>query len=621
MSHQLRRELGFRSMLFLTINSILGTGIFFLPSVGAKTAGPASLISWILMGGVAIMMSFVFAELVGMYPRAGGVFEFARRAFKEFPSFMAGWTSWLVANVTISMLIVGAIQYIMPAEGMLTKIFVATVILVFFNFVSYFGISLSKFILLFFSFMTVSIPLIFIFFGLPGIDISNFSPFFVYPMSTIFTAMFLIAETYFGWESITFLSEETKNPEKIVPKSLVLATIFIFFLCISFVFVSLGNINWQVFGQSNVPLLMLSERIFGQSFVFSYLIFVVIIGTVASWIISTPRLLLGMARENLFLKACEKVHWRYKTPYVAILFQTVISFFVILIGLGDYMTSLSLLLPFVIILYTIVLINFIKLRLTVTVERPFRSPFGVSGAALLALLNIVMLMFWLLNYPGAVHSFLICLFLIFLGTPIYILIKLQDRSFVEFLFDHICYLYNMLIHLWYGKAESDKVISGLKLKENHNILDYGCGAAVTNLMKLSEGVRKGTVVAVDVSKKQLDHCVRKVRRANRRNIILVKEEKEMVKFKDKTFNGIVSVGVIYYQKDPLKLLKEFRRILKKGGRISILEFGRTMLFAPPPYLKDRNVIRNLFADAGFRKIRIEEKKKMLTDYYFVSAES
>lgn len=621
MSHQLRRELGFRSMIFLAINSIIGTGLFFLPSVGARYAGPASIISWILIGMVAILMSFVFAELVSMYPGAGGVFEFARRAFKEFPSFMTGWTSWLVANVTISMLIVGAIHYIMPAEAIMTKVFVAVLVLVFFNFVSYLGISLSKFVLLFFSFLTVSIPLVLIFFGLPLVDFSNFSPFFVAPMQTIFIAMFFVAETYFGWESITFLSEEARNPEKVVPWSLVIATTIIFVLCTVFVFMSLGVINWQVFSQSDVPFTMLSERIFGHSAIFCYLIFGVIIGTAASWIISTPRLLLGMARENLFLKSCEKIHWKRKTPHIAIIFQTLISFLVILIGLGDYMVLLSLLLPFVMILYTIVLINFIKLRLTVTIDRPFRSPFGVPGATLLALLNILMLMFWLMNDIRSVQSFIICLFLIFLGTPIYILIKLQDRRFVEFLFDHICYIYNMLIHIWYGKAESEKVIGGLKLKENHNILDYGCGAAIMNLMKLSENVKRGTIVAVDVSKKQLDHCVRKVRKARKNNIILVKEEREMVRFKDKTFDGIVSVGVIYYQKDPLKLLNEFRRILKKGGKLSILEFGRTLFFSPPSYMKDRKTFRKLFVDAGFRKVRIEEKRKLLTAYFFVTAEN
>lgn len=620
MGHELRKEVGFRAMIFLAINSIIGSGLFFLPSIGARYAGPASLISWILIGTVAIMMSFIFAELVGMYPKAGGVFEFAHRAFNEFTSFMAGWISWLVANVTISMLIVGAIHYIMPGEPILTKIFVSVIVLIFFNLVSYMGMKTSKFILLMFSFLTIIIPAIIIIFGLPHVQFSNFSPFFVFPFHSVFIAMFFISETFIGWEAITFLSEEAKNPEKVVPRALIIATVFIVILCLSLVFVSLGTINWSTFSQTDTPFTMLSDYIFGSSWVVNFFIFAIIIGSAASWVISTPRLLMGMARENLFLKSCEKIHWKHKSPYISIMFQTVISFLVILIGLGDYLILLSLLLPFVMILYIIVLVTFIKLRLTVTRDRPFYSPIGTSGATLLALLNIVLLMFWLLNESTAVNSLMMCLFLIFLGTPIYIVVKLQDRKFVEFLFDHICTIYNMLIHIWYGKIEMEKVLNGLKVRENHNILDYGCGAAVANLIKLSEDVRKGTIVAVDVSKKQLDHCVKKVRKLKRKNIILVKEEEEMVRFKKDTFDGIISVGVISYQNDPLKLLKEFRRIMRKGKRVSILEFGKTIIFKPPPHLRTKETLKKLFKDAGFKNIRIEQKRKLLTTYYFVTAE-
>ncbi len=619
MSHELRKEVGFKAMLFLAINSIVGTGLFFLPSIGAMHAGPASIISWILIGIIAILMSFVFAELVSMYPRAGGVFEFARQAFDEFPSFMTGWISWMVANVTISMLIVGAIHYIMPTETVIVKLLVSVFLLLFFNSVSYIGMNISKIMLLVFSFLTIFTPLILIVFGIPKIDMTNFSPFFVFPISSIFTAMFFISETYFGWEAITFLSEEAKDPEKVLPKSLIFATLFILFMCVLLIFMSLGVINWEIFSQSDTPFTMLAEKIFGYSPFVVYLIFIAIIGSAASWVISTPRLLLGMARENLFLKSCEKIHWKHKTPYISIIFQTVISFFVILIGFGDYVALLSLLLPFVTILYIIVLIIFIKLRLTKSIKRPFRSPIGTRGATLMALINIVLLMFWLMNEPTSIHSFVMCIFLMFLGTPIYIIVKLQDREFVEFLFDHICYIYNMFIHIWYGKMEREEVIGSLKTKEHHNVLDYGCGAAVTNLLKLSDEVKKGTIVAVDVSKKQLDHCVRKVKKTKKKNIVLVKEEDEMVKFKRNTFDGIVSVGVIYYQKDPLKLLKEFRKILKKGKRISILEFGKTLFFNPPKFLKNKKEVRKLFKKAGFKNIKIKEKRKLLTKYYFVSA--
>jgi len=617
---ELRRELGFKTMVFLTINALIGTDIFFLSSVGANYAGPASLVSWVLVGFLSILISFIFAELVGMYPKAGGVYEFAKGTFKEFPSFLTGWITWLVANITISLYVGGAITHILPAETILNKIVISFAIILALNAISYRGINTSKIILLIFSLIAVILPISITILGLPHIQFSNFFPFFVLPIQNIFIFMFLVSEAFTGWESVTSLSEETKEPEKIVPKSLVAASTIIFVICVSFIFVFLGVMNWKVFVDPEASVSLFFDRIFGSSVIFNYLIFAASLGAAASWIVSTPRLVLGMARNNMFLKNCEKIHWKYKTPYIAIIFQTIVSLFVLIIGLSNYMSLVYLSMPLSIILYIIVLFIFIRLRFTENKKRPFVSPIGVPGAFLIALLFIVLFIFWLMVDPKSIHNFIICLFLIFLGTPIYIIIRLQDRKFVEFLFDHICQLYNILIHIWYGKREREKVIGGLKIKENYNILDYGCGAAVTNLLKLSEDLKEGNIVAVDVSKKQLEHCVAKVKKMSRRNIILVKEEKEMVKFKKNTFDGILSVGVVYYQKDPLRLFKEFRKILKKNRRISILEFGKTLIFSPPPYLKDKSTVRELLKAAGFRNIKIEKKIKLLTTYYFITAE-
>ena len=394
---ELERVAGFKAMIFLCINAIIGTGLFFLPSIGASYAGPASIVSWIIVGTSAIFMSFIFAELVGMYPKAGGVFEYAKQAFGEFESFMMGWISWLVANVTISMLIVGGIYYLLPGTHFILKIIISSIILILFNVVSYLGMKTSVKILIFFSLLTLLIPSVLIIAGIPRIDLSNFKPFIVYPISSLFIAMFYISETFIGWESITFLSEEAKNPRKTMPKSIIISTAIIVALSILLVFVSLGVMNWRDFSRCSAPFYDLSKILFGTigGEIVSLSIFAIIIGAAASWIVSTPRLLMAMAREKLFLKSCKSIHEKFKTPHTAILFQTIVSFFVILLGLGDYKLLLSLLLPLVIIMYLIVIATFIKLRERTDIKRPFRSKIGSHGAYILGLFNIMLLLLWL----------------------------------------------------------------------------------------------------------------------------------------------------------------------------------------------------------------------------------
>jgi amino acid transporter len=93
----------------------MGTGIFFLPALGAEIAGAASIISWAIMSAFAIYVAMCFAELCSMFPSAGGVYEFCKQAYGRIPSFVIGWLTLIAGNITIAMLIIGAISYLLPS--------------------------------------------------------------------------------------------------------------------------------------------------------------------------------------------------------------------------------------------------------------------------------------------------------------------------------------------------------------------------------------------------------------------------------------------------------------------------------------------------------------------------
>jgi len=93
-------------LLLIVINSIMGTGIYFLPAIGAKYAGPMSIISWVIMSLIAVYISMCFAELVSMFPKAGGVYEYSKQAYGRFTSFLVGWITFIAANVTIAIVFV-----------------------------------------------------------------------------------------------------------------------------------------------------------------------------------------------------------------------------------------------------------------------------------------------------------------------------------------------------------------------------------------------------------------------------------------------------------------------------------------------------------------------------------
>lgn len=299
---ELKKVLSYRVLLLIVINSIMGTGIFFLPALGARYAGPASIISWSIMALFAIYISMCFGELASMYPKAGGIYEFSKHAYGRFASFIIGWMTLITGNITIAMLAVGAIRYLLPAHLHMPLIIASILIILSFNLVAYRGMKVSATMLVTFSFITLGTILLLIIMNIPKVQASGFQPFLPFGIPAIYLAIFFIAETFFGWESATFLAGETKNGKVVVPKALVRGTIIIALITLALVFTTIGVLGWKALGDTSVPLSQLAAVHFGAAGVsiFAIIIYLAIIGSVADWVVSAPRLILSMAHDRLY---------------------------------------------------------------------------------------------------------------------------------------------------------------------------------------------------------------------------------------------------------------------------------------------------------------------------------
>jgi APA family basic amino acid/polyamine antiporter/amino acid efflux transporter len=616
----LKKTIGKKALLLIAINAILGTGIFFLPAIGAMYAGPASLLSWIIMAFVALFISMYFAELISMFPKSGGVYEYIKKAFGEFYSFIFGWTAWIVANITIAMLIVGSLIYLLPNLSLTFSIIISFFLIILFNYVSYRGMGISAKLLLFFGVMTVLTLLILIIPGIPQVDISRFDPFIVFPVPFIFLAIYFIAETFFGWETATYLSEEVKTARKILPKALVIATAIISLISILLVFVSIGVVGWETLSEQDAPLVFLSSKLFGTDFskIFAIIIFIPLIGTAAGWIISSPRLLFAMSRDKVLVPRFRRIHKKYRTPHNAILFQTIVTCFVTLIGFASYIILLSLLLPLVLILYSAVMLSVVKLRITKpNIKRYYKAPLPRAGPIFIIMFNIFLLLVWLTQITDALAIFLLGLILIFFGIPLYIIIKLQtDVRFTEKFFDKMSTTWDKLFPIWYGRNEINKVIGKLKLKKDNIVLDFGCGSGITTY-EISKKVKDGTVIAVDLSEKQMERAIKKTGALKLPNVIFIKESK--MKLRENFFDAVSAVGVLEHIEDPRQTIKTLIKLLRRGGRFSFMSFGRSLGIPAPEFLANEKTIRSLFKGLGV-KIQIKKEKKKLTEYWYIWGE-
>ncbi|MGH3375868.1 MAG: APC family permease [Actinoallomurus sp.] len=95
--NQLRREVGFWGLMFVSLGSIIGSGWLLGALTAAKLAGPASVLSWVLAAVMLAMLALVHAELGAAYPIAGGTARFPAFVFGPLAGFSAGWMAWLQA--------------------------------------------------------------------------------------------------------------------------------------------------------------------------------------------------------------------------------------------------------------------------------------------------------------------------------------------------------------------------------------------------------------------------------------------------------------------------------------------------------------------------------------------
>ena len=111
-STTLRRSVGFWGLMFVSLGSIIGSGWLLGALTAAKTAGPASLISWVLAAIMLAVLALIHAELGAAYPVAGGTARFPYFAFGNLAGFVAGWSAWLQAVAIAPIEVEASISYL-----------------------------------------------------------------------------------------------------------------------------------------------------------------------------------------------------------------------------------------------------------------------------------------------------------------------------------------------------------------------------------------------------------------------------------------------------------------------------------------------------------------------------
>jgi len=376
----LLRRLGLLDTSFLVIGAVVGSGIFMTPGlIAAGLPSPGLLLTvWLAGGLVTLCGALSFAELGAMYPQAGGQYVYIREAYGPTAAFLFGWAFFgfimcggLAALAVafaeflgsfVPQLSMGQILFRVEAAGFAYRLsagqVVAALSILALTFVNSFGIrsgAVVQNLLTVFRLGTVAALVgLGVLFGVKAGGV-NFHPLFppgpAFPavLKPLGLALVAVFWTYDGWYSVNCTAEEIKDPERTIPRGLILGVlaVTIIYVLVNLVYLLALPIE-KIGGVVRVGELAASALFGGGgAALFSALVMVSVFGCLNANVLFGSRVFYAMARDGHFFRAMGRLGARSRVPIGALWGQAAWSALLCLSGtyqsLYEYMVFALLL--------------------------------------------------------------------------------------------------------------------------------------------------------------------------------------------------------------------------------------------------------------------------------------
>ena len=242
----------------LYIAAVLGTGILVLPALTATAAGPASVLAVVAVMVLSVPLAGTFAALASRHPDSGGVATYLRLALGPTAARMTGyWFFFGVCVGTPVVAILGSTYVVSIFGGDRWVVVVVAVLLLIPPFVSNAGgVRVSGSVQLVLSGVLVVIVVVVVTIAAPASDAANFRPFLPNGWVGVGAAISLFVWAFAGWEAVTHIAAEFKNPRRTIPAATAIAIVAVGGAYIALQVVTVAVLGDRA-GDTDVPLVEL----------------------------------------------------------------------------------------------------------------------------------------------------------------------------------------------------------------------------------------------------------------------------------------------------------------------------------------------------------------------------
>ncbi|MCT3602703.1 amino acid permease [Lactobacillus acidophilus] len=434
-NNELKRSLGFGSAISIVIGTIIGSGIFFKQASILDSAGSSSMAiaAWIFGGVITLAAGLTIAEIGAQMPYTGGLYVYVENLYGRICGFLAGWMQVIVYGPAIIASVAGFMSIMITnLFGIDAKwrILIALITIIAIGLMNF----LENKVAAAFSVITTigkMIPIAaIIIFGLfwghqdaLGQTVSEINRsagrFGVAVLATLFG--------YDGWILIANLGGEMKNPQKLLPKAIILgiSTVLVIYTLITvgiFRFVPANMIH--SLGENTTS--YLATRAFGDigGKLLSIGIIVSMMGTLNGKIITFPRIVYAMAhRGDLpFSRILSYVTPKGKSPVVATIFIILLATIMMLFFDPDHLSDLCVFTIYCFYLLTFFGIFILRKKNS---KRPFSTPLYPFVPIVAIAGGIFVLVSELFNDPAGVLLFA---GIVIIGLPVLYVVKKMDKK-------------------------------------------------------------------------------------------------------------------------------------------------------------------------------------------------
>jgi len=387
---KLKRTLGLGECIFFGVGSILGAGIYTLIGKVAGFAGNLTWLAFTIASVTALCTAFSYAELSASYPKAGGEYVYVKHALGKKPGVFLGLMisiNGIVSGATVAVGFAGYFAELIPVNTLIASL--GIILLLFLVNVS--GIRQSSIVNIIFTLIEAGGLVLVVVAASSYIGKADLTQLPSDDVTVLLQAAALSFFAYIGFEEIVKLAEETKDPEKNIPRALFSASLIVIVVYAAIAISAISAVPWKELAESKSPLADVVSKGLGSAAATAITIIALFStsNTILSNMLGSSRVILNISQETNLMRPFARVSKKYQTPVAALILILIVMGAFALIGKIEIIAMIANFFIFITFLFVNTSVILLRTKKP-DQKRPFRIPINIRNVPVISVIGIVL---------------------------------------------------------------------------------------------------------------------------------------------------------------------------------------------------------------------------------------